>query len=62
MGQFRKKKPGRQVLERHEEALPSTASIRMEKTNMFQAGREAGDLGRAPLKTTVRQGSHTGHK
>lgn len=42
VGQFRKKKPGRQVLERHAEALPSTASIRMEKTNMFQAGERQG--------------------
>lgn len=52
----------KQVLERHTEVLPSTASTRMEKTSMFQAGGEAGESGRAPLKTAVGQGSHTGHK
>lgn len=41
---------------------PFPASIKMEKINMFQEDGEAGELGRAPLKTTEGQGSHNGLK
>lgn len=60
-GLCRKEKAARWVQGRHDEALLSTVSVRMEQPDTFQADREAGDLGKTSLKAVVEPGSRRGH-